>query len=239
MLLHVNRHLVDAGQVLALDHTVEIHVTEACHLLQDVLLQVLLCAQDEDVGLYADALQLLHRVLCRLGLKLTRSAEVGHIGEVNVDGVLSQLPFELTYGLHERCALYVADGSANLGDDEIVMIFLSKQLDVALYLVGDVWHHLYGLAQVVAVSLFVNDRLVDASCGERVGLGRLYACEAFVVAEVEVGLHTVDGDIALAVLVWIECSRIDVDVRVKLLDGDVVASCLQELTDRRRDDAFS
>ena len=119
------------------------------------------------------------------------------------------------------------------------MIFRAEQLHVALYLVGDVWHHLYGLAKIVAAALLVDDCFVYAARGQGVGFGGLYARETFVVAEVEVCLHAVDGDIALAVLVWIERARVDVDVRVKLLDGDVVTSCLQKFTNRRRYDALS
>ena len=154
-------------------------------------------------------------------------------------GVATQFPFELSDGFKEGRAFDVADGAADFGDDEVVLARFAEVLHALLNFVGDVGHDLNGFAEVVAAALLVDDGLVDAARGHAVFAGGLYAREAFVVAEVEVGLHTVDGDIALAVLVWIECSRIDVDVRVKLLDGDVVASCLQELTDRRRDDAFS
>lgn len=38
---------------------------------------------------------------------------------------------------------------------------------------------------------------------------------------------------AFSVLVWIQCSRVDVDVRVKFLNGYIITSCLQQLTDGR------
>ena len=88
-------------------------------------------------------------------------------------------------------------------------------------------HHLYGLSEIVAASFFVYHGLVDAACGERVGACGLYAGESLVVSEVEVGLHSVNGHVTFAVLVWVQCARVDIYVRVKLLDGDVVASCLQ------------
>ena len=57
--------------------------------------------------------------------------------------------------------------------------------------------------------------------------------------KVEVCFHTVNGYVALTVLIRIESARIDIDIRVKLLNGDVVASGLQKLADRRRDDSFT
>ena len=150
---------------------------------------------------------------------------------MNVDGVLAHLPFHLSDCLHEWCTLNVANSAAYLGYHEVVMILLSEQLHVALDLVGDVRYNLDCLAQIVATTLLVYDRLVDASCGQRVGFSGLYACKAFVVTEVEVGFHAVNGDVAFSVLVGVECSRVDVDVRVKFLDSDVVTSCLQEFTD--------
>ena len=56
LVLHVDRHLVDAREVFALNHAVEIDITEACHLLQDALLQVLLGAEDKNVWLNTYAL---------------------------------------------------------------------------------------------------------------------------------------------------------------------------------------
>ena len=150
---------------------------------------------------------------------------------MDVNGALAQLPLELSNGFHVRCALDIADSSANLGNHEVVAILLAEQLHVALNLVGNVRHHLNGLAQIVATALLVNHRLVYAACCQRVGFGGLDTGESLVVAEVEVGFHSVNRHIAFAMLVRVECSRVDVNVRVKFLDSDVVTSCLQELTD--------
>ena len=46
------------------------------------------------------------------------------------------------------------------------------------------------------------------------------------------------GYVTLSVLVRVQGTRIDVDIRVKFLNGYVVDSGLQQLTDGGRDDAF-
>ena len=54
------------------------------------------------------------------------------------------------------------------------------------------------------------------------------AGEALVMAEVEVGLGAVVGDVDLAVLVGRHRARIDVEIGVELADADLVAARLQQ-----------
>jgi hypothetical protein len=47
------------------------------------------------------------------------------------------------------------------------------------------------------------------------------------MAQVEIGLKTVLGHIALPMLVWIKSSRVDVYIGVELLDGNLITACLK------------
>ena len=94
-------------------------------------------------------------------------------------------------------------------------------------------HHLDGLTEIVATALLVDYRLVDAACGHGIGLGGLDVRETLVVTKVEIGLHAIDGDVTLSMLIRIERAGVDVDIRIKFLDSDVVAPCLKELSYRR------
>ena len=100
-------------------------------------------------------------------------------------------------------------------------------------------HHLNGLAQIVTASLALNDGLVDAACGDAVVAGGADAGKPFVVPQVEVGFETVLRHVALAVFVRVQRPRIDIDVGVELLNGHLVAACLQQFTDAGGDDALS
>ena len=84
------------------------------------------CSQHEDVGLNALALQLLHGVLCRLGLEFSGSLEVWDICEVDADGIFPEFPFHLSDGLEERCALDVANSASNLSYDKVIVVFLAE-----------------------------------------------------------------------------------------------------------------
>ena len=70
LVLHVHRHLVNAGQVLALHHALQVHVAERCHLHAHAVVQVALGAQYQYVGLNTHTLKLFYAVLCGLGLQL-------------------------------------------------------------------------------------------------------------------------------------------------------------------------
>ena len=190
-----------------------------------------LCAEDQNIWLNTYTLQFLHGVLGRFCFQLPCSLQIRHVGEVHIDGVLAQFPFQLSDSFHVRSTFDVADGSAYLGDHEVIVILFAEQLHIALDLVGDVRHHLDGFSEIIATTFLVNDSLVDTTSGERICFRSLNTCESLVVSEVQVGFHTIYCHVALTMLVRVQCTRVDVDVWVKLLDSNVVTSCLKKLTD--------
>ena len=77
-------------------------------------------AQHERVGLDADRAQRGDGVLGRLGLLLARRAHERHERDVHEEDVLAaELVAHLAGGLDERLRLDVADGAADLGDDDV------------------------------------------------------------------------------------------------------------------------
>ena len=146
--------------------------------------------------------------------------------------VVLKLPAQLAHGLKKRQALDVAHGAADLGDDKVKIAGLAQSHDVALDFVGDVRDNLHGLAQIIAAAFLVDYALIDATGGHIVGTCGLDIGETLVVAEVEVGLMAVHCHIALAVLIGIERTRVNIDVRVKLLDCDFVTAGFQQTGER-------
>ena len=105
--------------------------------------------------------------------------------------------------------------------------------DAVLDLVGDVRDDLHRAAEVVAAALLLDHRQVDLAGRPVVVARRDLVGEALVVPEVEVRLGAVVGDVDLAVLVRAHRARVDVDVRVELLQRDLVAVPLEQRADRR------
>ena len=127
---------------------------------------------------------------------------------------------ELADRLEERQRLDVAHRAADLGDDDVDVARLADQPDALLDLVGDVRDDLDGAAEVVAAALAADHRVVDPAGRDVRRARRVRVGEALVVAEVEVGLRAVLGHEDLAVLVRRHRARVDVDVRIELLQAD-------------------
>ena len=51
------------------------------------------------------------------------------------------------------------------------------------------------------------------------------------MTQVEICLHAVYSYVTLPMLIRVEGARIDIDIRVKLLNGNIIAPRLEQLTD--------
>ena len=230
LLTEDQRDLVDARHVLGSDYRVLVHVAEQGDLAANLRRQETIGAAQQDVGLNADRAQIAHAVLGRLRLELARRPDERHQREMDVEGVrpADVLP-ELPDGLEERLALDVADGAADLDEDDVHVV--GHRADAVLDLVRDVGDDLHGAPEIVAAALLLDHREVDLAGGPVVVLGGEGVGEALVVPEVEVGLGPVVGDVDLAVLVGAHGPRVDVDVGVELLQRHPVAVPFEQAPD--------
>ena len=77
------------------------------------------------------------------------------------------------------------------------------------------------------MTLTVDNGLVDTSRCDTVIACGVNTSKTLIMAQVEIGLKTVLGHIALPMLVWIKSSRVDVYIGVELLDGNLITACLK------------
>src|SRR5262249_9402454 len=148
-----------------------------------------------------DLTELPDGVLRRLGLRLAGSLEKRHQRQVDVQAILlADIEGELADGLEKGQPLDVADGAADLGDDNIDVLG-GEAVDSRLDLVGDVRDDLDGATEVVAAALLLDDGLVDLARGVVAVAAERRVGKALVVAEVEVRFGAVVEDIHLAVLI--------------------------------------
>ena len=180
----------------------------------------MLGAQHQNIGLQTVLEQGFDRMLSRLGLQLAGSGQVRNERQMNQRRIAgSKLVTQLTHRFDEGQRLDVAHGAADFRDYEIVFAGVSEQFHVAFDFIGDVRDNLHRLAEIVSAALLVDDALVDTPGGDVVRASSVDVGETLIVTEVEVGLVAVDSHIAFAMLVGVQCARIDVDIRVKLLDS--------------------
>ncbi|MNE44178.1 hypothetical protein D3C80_1383930 [compost metagenome] len=182
-------------------------------------------------------------MLRRLGLHLAGRFDERQQRQVDEAGLAArQVLAQLADGLEEGQALDVADGAADLDQDEVhvlAVIGLGRAEAELLDLVGDVRNHLNGRAQIVAATFLLQDGRIDAPGRDIVRLGRRDAREALIVTQIEIGLGAVVGHEDLAVLIGAHRPRIDVQIRVQLAQTDLVTSCLQKSAESGGGEAFS
>jgi hypothetical protein len=149
----------------------------------------------------------------------------------------SQFVAELSDGFQKRQALDVAHRAADFDQAEIQI--LGFVYDGLTYGIGDVRNHLHRGAQIIAAP-FLGDHLrIDPAGGGVVGPGGVHAGEAFVMAEVQVGLRAVIGHEHLAVLIRAHGTGIDIEIGVQLAQPHPVAAGLQQRRQSRRRNAFA
>src|SRR5215472_14223992 len=172
-------------------------------------------------------------MLGRFGLKLTRRGDPRHQRQMyEEDALASQLVAELADCLEERQALDIADGAADLADDEILVIEIS--LDELLDRVGDVRDDLHGRAEIFAAPFASDHCRIDPAGSDRIAAPRRDADITLVMAEIEIGFSAIIGDVDLPVLIGTHRPRIDVEVWVELAQSDPEPTRLQQRAECRR-----
>ena len=246
LLLQCLRDEVHIGNVDRRDDGLDVDVGEEGDLVADLLRQRLDRAADEHVGMDTDAAQLVDGVLGWLRLQLAGVRDERHERHMDVEHVLGPgFAPELADRLEEGLRFDVADGAADLGDDDVGARHLGDRADARLDLVRDVRDHLNGRAEVLALALLAEHAVPDRACGVIRGAREVLVDEALVVADVEIGLGAVFGDEDLAVLERAHRARVDVQVRIELLHLNLQPARLQQPAERscrdplpeRRDDA--
>ncbi len=86
---------------------------------------------------------------------------------------------ELPDRLQEWKRLNVTNCPPDLGNHDIVV--LGKPANRTLYLVRDVWNHLYGRSEIVTTSLFRDDVLIDPAGRDIIVLRQRLINEPLVV----------------------------------------------------------
>ena len=230
---------IDVADVGARDDCAGIDVGEERDLVANVARELLVRAADDHVGMDTDAAQLVDRVLRRLRLQLAGRLDERHERDVDVHHVLgADLAAELAQRLEERQGLDVADGAADLGDDDVGRRRLGCAADARLDLVRDVRDHLHRRAEEVALALLPQHGLPDGACAVRRVPREVLVDEALVVADVEVGLGAVLGDEDLAVLERAHRARVDVQVGIELLELHLQPARFEQSPERCGDDSL-
>ena len=229
------RNIVNARAVLVGKDAIGVDVAEACDLSADSVIDMVVGAQHDNIGLDTKAAELLDGMLRGLGLDLVGGGDIGNERHVDVADVLGAgLLAILTNGLDKRLRLDVTDGAAQLSDDHVGAGLLLNTTELILNGVRDVRNHLHGAAQKVTATFAGDQTLIDGT-SRKVGIaGQVLVNKALVVAQVQIGLVAVLGHKDLAMLERAHGTGVDVQIRVGLLHRYFVATRLEQTAQRGR-----
>lgn len=172
----------------------------------------------------------------------------GHIRDMNLHEVVPARPSsQLTHSLDKRHALDITHGASQLNYAHIRLLarvidgYPRHLLDPVLNRIGNVWHNLHRLAQIVALALALDNVAVDFARRDVVIARQRDVEVALVVAEIEVDFAAVGEDeyFAVPVVCLVTCHGgiyrrlaglllrvhrpcVDIEVRVDLDRRDVL-----------------
>ncbi len=232
LLMHLDRNLIDGGDIGRLNHGVGRHIAELRDFLAHIGWDVMLSAQHKNVGLYTHLLKLLHGVLRGFCLQLLSRTDIRHVGEMDAQSVLPEFPSQLSHSLDERQRLDVAHGASDFSDHEVKVAGGSEQLHVSLYFISYVRNYLDCFSKIVATAFLLNHILIYASGCDIVGTSHTCICKTLVVTEIQIGFLPVGSHIAFAMFIGIKSARINVDIGVKLLNCHFVTASFEQTSKR-------
>ena len=153
------RSLVKNGDSHIFDNAVGLNIAEVGDFALDAfILNFFITAKNNYIGRNSVCLQLLNRVLSRLGFVLARSVKIGHKGNMNIKRVFSaDFKTDLPYRLKKRLALNVADGSADFRYNDVSVCLFAHAVNEIFNFICNMGDYLNGFAEIFALSLFVDN----------------------------------------------------------------------------------
>ncbi len=99
--MHQQGYLVDGGGIDTLGDGLGSDIAELGHFAEHRCGDFLFGAEHEDVGLQTHLLQLLYAMLRGFGLEFFCGTYVGDVGEMDQQGIATELPAQLSHCLKE------------------------------------------------------------------------------------------------------------------------------------------
>ena len=215
LLLQHHGGLIQGGQGAVFNDAVLFHIAKQGDLLENALFQRLVAPQHDHIRLDPQALELFHGVLGGLGLVFVGAPEERHQGHMDEEAVLpAHLQGNLPHRLYKGLGFNVSDGAADLRDHHVRLGLLAHPVDELLDLVGDMGDDLDSGAQVCPLPLLVQHIPVDLAGGQVGVFVQILVNEPLVVAQIQIRLRPVLGDVDLPVLIGAHGARVYVDIGV-------------------------
>jgi len=143
---------------------------------------------------------------------------------MNNQTIFTELPTQLSNALDVWQGFNITHCSSNFGNDKIIFTLAAKRFDISFNFVGDMRNNLNGFSQIIATSFFFNHILINSAGGNVIGTMSFYIQKSFVVTKIEICFVSIHRNVTFSMFVWIQCSRIDINVRINFLVGNLKTS---------------
>ncbi len=152
---------------------------------------------------------------------------------------MSHLMLKLPNRFQKRLAFDIADCAADLDDRNLRFVGRIVAEKAALNLICNMRDDLNCTSAVVAAAFFLKNCPVNLTSRNVRIFIQAFINKTLIMSQVEIRLRSVVRDEHFAVLDRVHRAGIDIDIGVKLLHGNFVASGLQKTAEGRCGNAFS
>ena len=160
---------------------------------------------------------------------------------MDIDDIISvgHVFLDLADGFQERQGFDISHSTADFGDNDIRIVIFADTEDTVFNFIGDMGDNLYGGSQILTFSFFIDDRLVDFACRHVGGFGQIFVNETFIVSQIKIRFRAIISDKDFTMLVRTHGAGININIRVKFLNGNFVPSVFQKTAERSGGNTFS
>ena len=233
LFLESQRCFIKYIHIQILDNIVNIYVAEKRNLVFDAVIQRQFGTADNDIRLKAESLKILDSILCWFCFHFTGGFDIWNQGNMNQHAVLAaDFMLELTDRFQKWLTFDISDSTANFNDSDFGFTGSRVPIKTALNGIGDMRNNLNSTAAVITTSFAGKDIPINlAACYVGAAVEGTVD-KTFIMSEIQVCFGTIISDENFSVLIWIHCTRVNIQVWIEFLHGDKVTAGFQKSSER-------
>ena len=188
--------------------------------------------------------QTLHSKLSRFGFLFAQDCGFDDVCQCDkASAAIALFEGEFAQGFDIKTIFIIASGSAHFDEDDIDLFaawtlhrkFAQFHLDHA----RDMRNHLHIASEISAASFALKDFCVNLTSGHKITSRQILSKYSFVCPQIHVGLESIIEYEDFSMSIWIESSRINVEISLQLHRSNRETFVLKKLRQGTCKDSFS
>ena len=201
------------------------NIAEEGKLINHIVRNLVFTTADNDIWLKSHRLKSLNCHLCRFRLKFITCMKIwNQRNHDNTNVFTTNFVAELTDGFKERLGFNITNRATDFNNRDSSFIGLEISMEAGFDFVCHMRNDLNSSSSVITMTFFGKNRFIDFTCRDIGMLIEFFINETLVMSEIKVGFSAIIGNENLTVLDWRPGSRVNVQIRIKLLPSNLVAT---------------